>query len=549
MSAQMSDAKLEDRLVAVEQEWAETKLRLARLEAAAINARLLVPLSPPASPPRRPVVQPVPVKPTPPSVPAPPSDAALSPTLTDVIGGRGLAWLGGGAMLLGIILLLALAISRGWIGEEMRVVLAAVASAGLVIGGAFLHRGSGRTEAAVAMVGAGTAGMFATLIVASTIYDLLAAPLALAAGMLTGAVAAALAIRWAGQAIGALGLLGALLSPILLGASSGGIAVAFLVLGAAASMVVVVGRRWGWLGFGAMLLAEPQFAAWLWGLYDDARPLGGALVAMVAFAVLGIAGAAGLQLRSPRDRLDRSAAALLVLSATILAVAGRVGLAPIAGSTVASSWLAALAAGHLALAILGRRVPRVARLRPLAFVIAGALADAAFALSFHGLVLSLGWGAAAMACASLAARRRTKATALAPRSERAPSDEALAQLGLGAHIALVLIHTVLAVPPSLLGTGDSMPTALTAVAALAAACIGSARLAPSTRRGWRVVLDGLADRHRLPHRARSHRTDVGPRLGRRSACARHPRPSPPRPGGMGRRRRVSQPRDRPHDGR
>jgi uncharacterized membrane protein len=503
MSTQMSEGKLEDRLVAVEQEWAEANLRLARLEAAAIEARLLVPLRPPASPVRRAVVQQPSVTQPPSASPAAPSVAAVPPrpaarsrivsptALTDVIGGRGLAWLGGAAMLLGIVLLLALAISRGWIGEEMRVLLAAAASSLLVIGGAWLHRRSGRMEAAVAMVGAGTAGMFATLIVASAMYGLLAAPLALAAGMFTGAVAATLAIRWAGQAIGALGLLGALLTPILLGASNSGISIAFLLIATAGSMVVVVGRRWGWLGFGAVLLAEPQLAAWLWRPYDVVRPLSGAVVAMVAFAVLAIAGAAGLQLRAPREHVDRAAAALLVLSAAILAVAGRAGLTQIAGGTVASLWLLALAAGHCTLATLGRRLPRVVPLRPVAFVIAAALADAAFALSFHGLVLSLGWGAAAMTCASLAARRRAQVNAGPRRPGRMPGDEALAQLGLGAHIALVLIHTMLAVPPSVLGTDESTSTALAAVAALAAACVGSARLAQGARQEWRVALDGL----------------------------------------------------------
>lgn len=392
-------------------------------------------------------------------------------------------------MLLGIVLLLALAISHGWIGEEMRVLLAAAASLLLLVAGSWLHRRSGRTEAAVAMVGVGTAGMFATLITASTIYGLLATPLALAAGLVTGAAAALLAIRWAGQAIGALGLLGALLTPILLGASSSGISIAFLLLATSGSMVVVVGRRWGWLGVGAVLLAEPQLAAWLLGHSDVVRPLAGALIALVAFAMLAIAGAAGLQVRG-RRQVDRAAAGLLVLSAAILAVAGRAGLVQIAGDTVAALWLLALAAGHCTLAMLGRRLPRVAPLRPVALVIAVTLVDAAFALSFHGLVLSLGWGAAAMSCSWLAARRRARVSAGALRPEHT-SDAALAQLGLGAHIALVLIQTMLAVPPSGLGTGETSPTALAAVAALAAACIGSARLGRGIRQEWTVALDGL----------------------------------------------------------
>ena len=501
MPTEVSDNTLEDRLVAVEREWADGKARLARLEAAAIDARLLVPLNSPrtfAGHPtvqRHPMVQSVPAPPAPrPSAPSPSARrarTASATTITDAIGGRGLAWLGGGAMLLGIVLLLALAISRGWIGQDARVLLAAAASTLLVAGGVWLRSVSGRTEAAVAMVGAGTAGMFATLVVGSSIYGLVAAAVALAVGLFTGGVAALLAIRWAGQAIGAIGLLGAVLTPWLVGAPDGGITIAFLILATAASMVVVVGRRWGWLGFGAVLLAEPQFAIWLTGWNAVSRPGSEALAALVAFAALGLAGAAGLQSRAIHDRVQPSAAALLVLSATILAVAGRAGLVYIAGSTVASSWLVALAVGHCGIAALGRRLPRVRPLRPVAFVIAAALADAAFALSFHGVVLSLGWGIAATAFAFMAARRPVGATGGTRRLRPLPGDELVAQLGLGAHIALILLHTLLAVPPGVLGSGDATSTALTAVAALAAACIGSARLTQPTHAGWRIALDGL----------------------------------------------------------
>jgi uncharacterized membrane protein len=420
-----------------------------------------------------------------------PERAAPATSFTDLIGGRGLAWIGGLAMLLGIVLLLALAISRGWIGDELRVIMAAGASTLLVVGGVWPHRRSGRTEAAVAMVGAGIAGMFATLVAGSTIYHLLPVPLALAVGVMTGAVAATLAIRWAGQAIAALGLLGALLTPILLGASHSGLSIVFVFLVTAGSVAVAVGRRWGWLGLGAVLLAEPQLAAWLWTEGDRLRPLAGALTALVGFALITIAGAAGLQLREPRKQVDSAAAALLVLSATILAVAGRFGVAQIAGATIASLWLLGLAAVHGLVAALGRRVPRIAPLRPVALAVAVTLADVVFALTFHGLVLSLGWGAAAVLCSWLAARRRAHVNSGAPQSGSVRSDEVVAQLGLGAHIALVLVHTIVAAPPTTFGTGEGSSTALAAVAALAAACLGAARFGQDSSQRWRVTLDGL----------------------------------------------------------
>src|SRR5205823_8043832 len=56
-----------------------------------------------------------------PSVVMPRSRTSSDQSLSDLIGGRLLAWLGGVATLIGIVLFLALAISRGWLGEEARV--------------------------------------------------------------------------------------------------------------------------------------------------------------------------------------------------------------------------------------------------------------------------------------------------------------------------------------------------------------------------------------------------------------------------------------------
>src|SRR2546422_312144 len=55
----------------------------------------------------------------------PSSRTARNQSLSDVVGGRLLAWLGGLTTVIGIVLFLALAISRGWIGQEARVVIAA----------------------------------------------------------------------------------------------------------------------------------------------------------------------------------------------------------------------------------------------------------------------------------------------------------------------------------------------------------------------------------------------------------------------------------------
>src|SRR5437588_948199 len=62
---------------------------------------------------------------------------ARSQSLSDLVGGRLLAWLGGVTTVIGIVLFLALAISRGWIGQEARVMIAAAVSCALMGAGAW----------------------------------------------------------------------------------------------------------------------------------------------------------------------------------------------------------------------------------------------------------------------------------------------------------------------------------------------------------------------------------------------------------------------------
>ena len=91
-------------------------------------------------------------------------------SFADLVGGRVLAWVGGATTLLGVVFFLMLAISRGWIGIEARVVMAGLASAALGAAGVWLHDRRARTEASLTMVGAGAAGLFATWIVAGQVY-------------------------------------------------------------------------------------------------------------------------------------------------------------------------------------------------------------------------------------------------------------------------------------------------------------------------------------------------------------------------------------------
>jgi uncharacterized membrane protein len=398
-------------------------------------------------------------------------------SLSDLIGGRVLAWVGGVSTLVGTVLFLALAVARGWIGQEARVLTAAAASSALLGVGVWLHDRRGRTEASAAMVGAASAAMFATLVVATQVYGLLPVALALPATLAVGALTTALAVRWAGRAVGGIGLLGGLLSPVLVGASPSALTVAVLGLTAACVTWCVVRTGWGWLGVAGVVACVPQWGAWLLSGQAAASDL----VVLAFFAALGLAGAIGVQARSGQQHLCAPAAVLATLSALSAALIGRVGLGEVAGGQMADAWLAVLAIAHLwtATALLRRRALALP-LGRLLIVIGVVVADVALALSAGGLPLVVVWSAAAAGFAWLA--RRTASGG---------SDEALVGIGLGAHLALALVRALLAVPPGALGAGDQQLLPLLSVCVLAASCLGSAHLLGTTRPAWRSTLNGL----------------------------------------------------------
>jgi uncharacterized membrane protein len=398
--------------------------------------------------------------------------------LGDLVGGRVLAWLGGIAILTGTVLFLALAIAHGWIGREARVILAAAASSALMAGGVWLRRRGGRTEASAAMVGAATAGLFATIVVATQVYSLLPLALALPAVLLVGALASTLAIRWAGQVVGGIGLVGALLAPVLVGTSPSAVTIAVVAVAAACATWVVIRTGWAWLGLVSVVVSALQWGTWLLG---GERPLAAVVAVLVWFATLGLVAAIGLQARAQDDRLRASAAALATLSAFLVGVIGQVALREVAGSLVANGWLAALAIAHVVVG-LGhqRRVAISPPLRRLLMTIGMILADVAFVLSASGVVLLIGWAGTAVAFAWLT--RRTAHDG---------ADEKLAGGGLGAHLALTLTRTLIVAPPALLGAADAQLVPLFSLAVLAATCLGSAHLVGHERATWRRALNAL----------------------------------------------------------
>jgi hypothetical protein len=112
--------------------------------------------------------------------------------------------------------------------------------------------------------------------------------------------------------------------------------------------------------------------------------------------------------------------------------------------------------------------------------IGAVLADVSFGLAAGGLVLTAGWAVVAIACGVLARR-----------AARDSLDETAFGVGLGAHIALVSIRAVLALPPAALGGGYAGALAPISVASLAATCLVCARAVGSRRPRWELALDCL----------------------------------------------------------
>jgi uncharacterized membrane protein len=400
-----------------------------------------------------------------------------------------LAWVGGLAVLVGIVFLFAIGISRGWIDESARTLMGAAGALALLGTGVWLRERRERTDASIAATAAGIAGLFASATVATQVYDLIPAVAGILLALLVGAVATVLAIRWNAQGIGALGIVGAVAAPIAVGAEPAIATLALLFIANASAVGVLLWRRWDWLAFAVFGLATAQWTLWL---YDGDPSPAAIVVVLAAFGVLNAAAAVGFELRTRTPRLRIASHVLLALNAVVLAAAGAFALDHYAGGTAANGWLAGLALAHLAVGLVnGKRVSRELQLASLGIGIV--LADVAFAAIADGLPLAIGWTATGAGFAALLARttrvdgKRLARWITGRTPDAAAANYTFASLGLGGHIAVALGHALIVdAPPTAVGeTPDA--AAIVALAAVAAGALVSARLA----RPYRLLLDGL----------------------------------------------------------
>jgi uncharacterized membrane protein len=379
--------------------------------------------------------------------------------LEEILGGRVLGWVGGIAVTIAAIFFVVMAVRNGWIGEAARMELAFAASTALVGFGIWLYERRGRTQAALATVAAGIASLFASTAATTLHYHLLSPVLGLVIAGAVGALALVTAVRWDSEEIAGIGIVGALLAPVLVGCGTSTSSLVFMTIALLTAIGVVVYRRWAWLAVAAYVVSVPQAASWLYAEHDHRLWL--TLVVATAFWLLYVVAALGYELRTPTASLRLSSASLLFVN-TSVAAAGVWWLLDDAGHRAgANAWLFGLAGAHVVLGtlVLGSHASREIGL--LLYGVAAALAGVAITVTLDGPAVVAAWSAEALVLAW--AGRRTDS----------PERGLVASL-LFAGLALGHV-LVFEVPPSSLAYGlSSIPVAIGAVALVLVALAGIA---------------------------------------------------------------------------
>jgi uncharacterized membrane protein len=391
-----------------------------------------------------------------------------------LFGGRVFAWMGGLAVLLGVVFFLRSAVDSSWFTEEVRTLMGAVGSFLLLVFGVWLHERRGNLEVARALVAAAIPGLFATTVVATQTYDLISPLIGLEAAALIGVVGVFIAVRWSSMLVGSVGMLGALAAPMLTGTTSEGGSIAFVAVALAASVGVLLWQRWNWLALGAFLVSAPQLIAWVAdsgfitfeGEVSPSEPVLLVLGVLFGFWVLYAAAAFGYELRSRSEEKLPVSSWLLLLSSSVLVVGAGCVVLDTESSLALNAWIFGFAGAHL---LLGEIARRSGIHREIGSLLTGGgigLVSFGVANAFDGPTVVAAWSALAAAFAFVATRADTTPSATLSNAERL-WVLSLVFLGLGiAHVLFV------EAPPAAIAQGvDDLGSSLVAIACCGAASV------------------------------------------------------------------------------
>lgn len=350
-----------------------------------------------------PAVQPKPVVASPARTPAPPPLPKIQPApgapkkpkvgLEFMMGGKAAAFAGIAILVMGIAFLVGYAIQHSWLGPGARVVLGFLAG-GLLVGiGHFVGRRDEKyTLFARVLTGGGSALFYFTVFAAYAFYHLIGS-VAAGTGLFASALAVfGLAIAYRAQSVAVLGVLGAFITPLLIGGDmdAGVFPLVYVALVNIPVLLLGVRRKWQVLYNLAFVFTVIHYLVWLSWVSDSElwTGLAFAFVFFMEYAALGL-----LKLRSEQRVGGRTADMIRLVSASLLLLGAVYGLFDDAGM---NQWIGTafllLAVVHVALARFAFKVLTRFNSEILSFL-AGGLAFATLALpaQLDGAWVSLGW--------------------------------------------------------------------------------------------------------------------------------------------------------------
>ncbi|MGR4862311.1 DUF2339 domain-containing protein [Caulobacter sp. LARHSG274] len=221
-----------------------------------------------------------------PRPPSPPRPAITWAAASTWLAENGLAWLGGGGLALGGLLLVVLAAQRGVFTPPFRIIAAAVLGLAMIAASEWIRRqndapGGRHALAAAAAAGAGAVTLYGAVWAAHALYGLIPLPVAggLAAAVSLGLLALSLLH---GEALALLALFGAFLAPWMTGAGAWSpVALeAYLGLLGVTGAAINALRRWARGG----LVTLAGLLAWTLAALGQDRQLDAAILLALALA-------------------------------------------------------------------------------------------------------------------------------------------------------------------------------------------------------------------------------------------------------------------------
>ena len=195
---------------------------------------------------------------TPPAAPARVPAPAPKRDVESIVGGRGLLYVGAFLIVVGVAWFLQIAFSRGWIGPSIRVAMGVIAGAALIAAGtAFrkrLHPGF-----ADVLVGMGGALEYLALFAAGTLFSLMPLPAVFVGTIVVTATLCVLAYTGNRQPLSHLGVVGGVISPLLLGSSTSNDVMLFTYLSVLSAGAIALGELRGWRAVPIVALAGSAF--------------------------------------------------------------------------------------------------------------------------------------------------------------------------------------------------------------------------------------------------------------------------------------------------